>query len=114
MSPYLAVANDLQWLRERWWMQPDSLAGSEIRRESAALRILLVEDLIGKSWRHHGFCKEPIVFGPHAERLATNAGVLLEHAASLIVGGGRINDLGMSMIGAFRVFNPSPGKGPEA
>jgi hypothetical protein len=75
---------------------------------------LLLEDFTGKAWRHHGFEKQPIICGPDAARLASLNGVELANAASLIVGGGHLNGFDFSMIGAFRVFNPTTGKGPDA
>jgi hypothetical protein len=104
-NPYISVADDIRWMCERWWRSPDALTGAEIRRGSACLRSLLVEDLVGRAWRQHGFSKQPKICGPDAERLAALEGLRLEHAASLIVGGGRLTDLDVSMIGAFRVFN---------
>jgi hypothetical protein len=94
-------------------MNPGSLTGGDIRRGSATLRRLLVEDVLGSAWRHHGFQREPAIYGPHAEKLAALRSRRLEHAVSLIVGGGRLNNVDVAMIGAFRVFNPQTGKGPE-
>jgi hypothetical protein len=112
-SPYISVADDIRWLRERWWQSSDTLTGGDIRRGSACLRGLLVNGLVGLAWRQHGFSRQPIVYGPDAEQLAALEGLKLEHAASLIVGGGRLNGLDVCMIGAFRVFNPDTGKGPD-
>ena len=112
-NSYISVAEDIRWLRERWWRSSNALTGAEIRRGSACLRSLLVHDLLGRAWRENGFSKQPKICGPDAERLAALEGLRLQHAASLIVGGGRLNDLDVSMIGAFRVFNPETGKGPD-
>jgi hypothetical protein len=50
------VSEDLQFLRDGWG--PD-IPDPDIRRGSATLRRLLVEDAYGQAWRQVGFPKQP-------------------------------------------------------
>jgi hypothetical protein len=112
-SEYIPVAEDIEWLRDEWWVRTEALSDAELRRGSATLRSLLVEGNIQVAWRHHGFDGQPSVCGPDMEAIAVDQGLKLEHAASLVAGGGRLNGVDASMIGGFRVFNPATGKGPD-
>jgi hypothetical protein len=111
---YRATAEDIEWLRDTWWHGKDLLTEPELRRGSAVLRRLLVDGEILKAWRNHGFEGHPTVIAPDGAALAVEHGVRLEDAASLVVGGGRLNGIDAAMIGAFRVFNPATGQGPDA
>jgi hypothetical protein len=111
---YHATAEDIEWLRDVWWGGGGLLTEPDLRRGSAVLRRLLVEGEISKAWRNHGFQGQPTIIGPDGAALAAMRNVRLEHAASLVVGGGRLNGIDAAMIGAFRVFNSATGQGPEA
>lgn len=62
-SPFVSVAEDLEFLRT-WgdgnlWNPgpPDDV----LRRGSVTLRLLLVDQLLQRAWRHHGFAGQPWV-----------------------------------------------------
>jgi hypothetical protein len=111
---YRAIAEDIDWLRDVWWQGDGHLKEPDLRRGSVVLRRLIVDGEIVKAWRSHGFQGQPTVTAPDGAALASEHNVRLEHAASLIVGGGRLNGIDAAMIGAFRVFNPATGQGPDA
>jgi hypothetical protein len=113
-SPFITVADDIDWLRDEWCVLYEPPSDADLRRGSAALRRLLVDDLIGKAWRHHGFIRQPRVIGPDVEALAAADGFLLQHIAWLVGGGACVNGVEAAMIGAVRVFNPTTEKGPDA
>jgi hypothetical protein len=109
------VADDLEWLRDEWWGAEVDLSEAHIRRGSATLHLLLQQGLLGRAWRHFGFSGgEPTVLGPDLLALAVQSDVRIEMAASLIAGGGRLNGIDLSFIGAFRVDNPITGVPAEA
>src|SRR5689334_20976302 len=114
LQEFQPIAEDIRWLRESWWLNAIALSGADIRRGSATLRKLLVQGELGLAWRACGFVREPTLVGPDAHRLAARQGLELRHAASLIVGGARLNDLDVSMVGVFRTKNPTTGIGPDA
>ena len=111
---YRAIAEDIEWLRDVWWHGDGHPTEPDLRRGSAVLRRLLVDGEVLKAWRSQGFQDQPTVTAPDGGALATAHNVRLEHAASLVVGGGRLNGINAAMIGAFRVFNPATGQGPDA
>jgi hypothetical protein len=111
---YRVTAEDIEWLRDVWWQSSRLPTEPDIRRGSAVLRRLLLQGEILKVWHDHGFKEQPRVIGPDGLALAAAHNVRLEHAASMIVGGGRLNGIDAAMIGAFRVFNPATGHGPDA
>jgi hypothetical protein len=114
-SPFQSVLEDLDWLWNEWWLrETDGLTEGHLRRGSATLRLLLVDGLLGKAWRHYGFQKQPSVEGPDLVALAKDRGFRLDLAAGVIAGGGRQNGLDMAFIGAFRVDNPSTGVRADA
>lgn len=51
-----SVADDLKFLQDSWGQH---ISDGDIRRGSAVLRRLLVEDVYGSAWRAAGFEKEP-------------------------------------------------------
>jgi hypothetical protein len=63
----LIVADDLQYLRE-WG--PD-MSDGDIRRGSAVLRRLLVEDAYGQAWRAAGNLKQPVLVAVDLDAVAT-------------------------------------------
>lgn len=114
---YITVAEDLEWLRDDWWSQPDKLTDADVRRGGATLRRLLLDGGQGavvQAWRHFGLPKQPIVCGPDVEALLDVGGNKLELTATLIAGGGRVNGIDMAMIGIHRVDNPSTGVPADA
>jgi hypothetical protein len=114
-NPFRSVLEDLDWLWNEWWLgQPDELTEGHLRRGSSTLRLLLVDGLLGKAWRHHGFQGQPSVEAPDLVALAKDRAYRLDLAAGVIAGGGRQNGLDMAFIGAFRVDNPSTGVRADA
>jgi hypothetical protein len=114
-APFMAVADDLDWLWNEWWLgQPDKLSLSSIRRGSASLHLLLNQGLLGRAWRAAGFPREPRVEAPDLEAIAVDAGVSLARSASCVAGGGRQNGVEFSFIGAFRVAHPKTGVPADA
>lgn len=108
--PYCSVLEDLEWLWDEWWNgDPDQLTDGHIRRGSAALRLLLVDGLLGKAWRNLGFKSEPVLYAPNLEALVSYHDLRLDLAVSCIAGGGRQRGVDMSFLGAFRVDNPATG-----
>jgi hypothetical protein len=109
-SPYKSVLEDLDWLRNTWWLEaPDNLDSGDLRRGSSTLRLLLIDGLLQRAWKHHGFQKQPTVTAPDLSGLAKVKGYRTELAIGVIAGGGRQNGIDASFIGAFRVDNPSTG-----
>jgi len=109
-NTFKSVLEDIEWLRNEWWLgQPDGLTEGHLRRGSAALRLLLVDDLLGRAWRHYGFERQPRLVGPDIVAIAAAQGLRLDLAAGCIAGGGRQNGLDVSFIGGFRIDNPSTG-----
>jgi hypothetical protein len=111
---YRTIAEDIEWLRDVWWHGDRHPTEPDLRRGSAVLRRLLVDGNILTAWRDHGFPDQPTIIAPDGTALAAAHKVRLEHAASLVVGGGRLNGINAAMIGAFRVFNPETGQGPDS
>lgn len=108
--PFKTVLDDLEWLWNDCWIgQPDQLSDGDLRRGSSTLRLLLVEGILGRAWRHHGFQRQPTVQAPDIVALAADRGYRLDFASGVIAGGGRQNGLDLAFIGAFRVDNPSTG-----
>ena len=60
------VVEDLEYLRDVW---KDTIPDAEIRRGSAALRRLLVEDELGRAWRGTGHPKQPTIPAPDLEAM---------------------------------------------
>lgn len=61
----ISVAEDLEYLRDEWG--PDTVAPA-IRRGSATLRRLLVEDAYGGAWRAVGFVGQPTLVAVELEK----------------------------------------------
>lgn len=108
---FQTVAEDIEWLHQQWWLEPDNLLDADIRRGGATLRRLLLDGqgAVALAWRHFGFAGQPSVTGPDVEALLRHSGFSRELTASLIAGGGRVNGMDLSMIGIHRVDNPSTG-----
>jgi hypothetical protein len=88
---YATVAEDLEWLQSEWCVLYEPPSNADLRRGSAALRRLLVDNTIQTAWLHHGFKGQPKVAGPDMGALAADQGFQLKHAISLIAGGGCLN-----------------------
>ena len=109
-SIYLSIAEDIEWLRDEWWL--GSSAGpreDRLRRGSTTLRLLLVDQLAIKAWRHYGFDGQPIVHGPDLMAFASRREIPIPHIFSLVVGGGRVNNVDTAMLGMYRKDNPDTG-----
>ena len=115
MTQFRSVAEDIEWLRDEWWLGPaDSLSDGHLRRGSAALGLLLVDGFLQKAWHHYGFEDEPAIQGPDASALALRKGLRLEHASAVITGGGREADQDIAFLGLFRVDHPETGVPADA
>lgn len=115
MADYSVVAEDLEWLKQDWWTnQGADLSPADVRRGSASVALLLSQGLMGRAWRAHGFDREPSVIAPDLEALAEQKGLQLEMSPALVAGGGRVANVEMIMVGAFRVDNPTTGVPADA
>lgn len=109
-TPFKSVLEDIEWLRNEWWLgQPDTLTEGHLRRGSAALHLLLIEDLLGRAWRHYGYDRQPRLIGPDIVAIAREKGLRLDLALACIAGGGHQNGLVFAFIGGFKIDNPSTG-----
>jgi len=106
---YRSVAEDIEWFQTEWLVRADNLSDAELRRGSTQLRLLLNEGLASKAWRDYGFDRQPMLDGPDIVALAARDNLRLDLAASVVAGGGRVNDVDMAFIGAFRIDNPTTG-----
>lgn len=114
VSPYLPIADDLDWLRDDWLRASKAPSDAELRRGSATLRRLLNDHMIQRAWRHHCLEGAPTVIAPDLVALAAHQGRELHHAASLVAGGAIVDHAQISMVGAFRVDNPTTGVPADA
>jgi hypothetical protein len=108
-DPWSSIAEDIEWFEREWCTLYEPPSDAEIRRGTAALRRLLVEDWVGKAWREHGFNKQPTVCGPDVIDLAKHDGKEIWQFASLIAGGATLNGLQSAMIGLARIDHPETG-----
>ncbi len=112
---FSSVLEDLDWLWNEWWLgSGDRLTAGHLRRGSGTLRLLLVDGMLQRAWKHHGFRAQPRLVGPDMEALASLQGLRLDLAVGCIAGGGRQNGIDLSFVGAFRVDNPSTGVPADA
>ncbi len=81
----LTVIEDLEYLRDTWIGE---ISDAEIRRGSALLRRLLVEDIYGMAWRTAGFKAQPSVAGPNLNVLLS--GQDLTKVTCALAGGGKL------------------------
>lgn len=115
MTDFLSVAEDIDWLRDEWWLgEAVFLSDGHLRRGSAVLGLLLVDGLLQRAWRYYGFEGEPTVDGPDLTGLAMREGLHLEHAVGLIAGGGREGGEDVAFVGAFRIDHPETGAPADA
>jgi len=110
---YSPVADEIEWLRDEWCVMFAPPSDSDLRRGSAALRLLLIYDGILMAWRHHGFEGQPMVYAPDVEALAREQGFELRHASAVFGGGGRVDGIESSMVAIVKAYNPETGRGPD-
>lgn len=111
---WAVVADDIEWFAREWCTLFVPPREEDIRRGSAALRRLLVEDALGNAWRHFGFERQPRLRGPNVRALLAHHNTPINRVVSLIAGGGTLNGLQMSLIGCARVDNPTTGISADA
>jgi hypothetical protein len=112
-STYSTIADDVDWLRTEW-TRDEPPSDGHIRRGSATLRHLLVDDLLGEAWRAHGFAKSPLIVGPDLAGLLRARGFEMRHVVSGIAGGGRKNSAIWAASVGLKVTNSKTGVGPDA
>ncbi|WP_158010909.1 hypothetical protein [Tardibacter chloracetimidivorans] len=98
-DPWATVAEDIEWLSKEWCTLYQPPSNAELRRGSAALRRLLVENALGHAWRKFGFEKQPHVSGPDVMALLSHHGTEPRHVVSLIAGGATLDGIQTSMLG---------------
>jgi len=113
-GPWHSVADDIEWFEKEWCTLYEPPSDAEIRRGSAALRRLLVEDYLGEAWRKFGFEKQPRVLGPDVVALTAKQSHEIRRIAALIAGGATMNGIQAAMIGLARVDNPNTGVSADA
>ena len=113
-DPWTSIADDIEWFEKEWCTLYEAPSDADIRRGSAALRRLLIEDWIGKAWRHFGFQKQPSIVGPDLIKLATTQGHEIRHITSVISGGATIDGIQLAMLGHARANNPTTGVSVDA
>lgn len=113
MSPYLPVAEDLEWLRSDW-CSADTPSTGVLRRGSAALRQLLCGHVIQRAWHYHGLSGAPVITGPDLQALAANLDHDLRHAVSVIAGGAHVRGVEYSFVGMWRADSPTTGISADA
>lgn len=112
--PFLTVAEDLEWLRDEWWLgESDMFTDGHLRRGSVAIGRLVNDGLVQSAWTHYGFQNEPTIVGPDISAMAAHAGLRLD-LARVVAGGGRVSARDMTMIGLFRIDNPETGIASDA
>ncbi len=97
----LTVAEDLVHLRADWTGQ---MSDAEIRRGSAVLRRLLIEDVYGKAWRAVGNNREPTVIAIDLQNLLGDAPL---SSVELALAGG-VNFRGITMAGMMLIKGNKP------
>lgn len=113
-SPFLPVAEDIEWFRDDWFKAKSPPSNAALRRGSAALRHLLCEGTIAKAWKHHGLAGTPTVKGPDLRALAAHHNHELRHAVSVVAGGACVDDVQFSLVGAWRINHPKTGVPADA
>lgn len=113
-DPWVTVAEDIEWLSKEWCTLYQPPSNAELRRGSAVLRRLLVENALGHAWREFGFEKQPRVSGPDVMALLSHHGTEPRHVVSFVAGGATVNGIQMAMLGCARAFNESTGISADA
>ena len=71
--------------------------------------------MLGRAWRHFGFSGgEPTIDGPDLLELIRKSELSPEMAIAVVAGGGRLRQLDVACLGAFRVDNPQTGVSADA
>lgn len=112
--PWATVADDIEWFQKEWCTLYEPPSNADLRRGSAALRRLLVDNMLQQAWRAHGFAEQPKVTGPDVKALLIELKRPLQHVASLIAGGATLNGIQFTLIGAARVANEITGVSADA
>lgn len=113
-SKHQIVADDIEYFQSNWCTLYQPPTDVEIRWGVAAIRRLMLDGLLGQSWREIGFDGEPKVEAPDALAILAQQGTKVRHIASLIAGGATVNGVEASIIGAARTYNETTGIGPDA
>lgn len=113
-SPFLPVAEDLEWFCEEWYLAGAPPSNGTLRRGSASLRQLLCHGIVQRAWRYHGLDGRPEIKGPDALSIAAHQDQKVRHAVSVITGGAAIDGVQYAMLGSWRVDNLSTGISADA
>ena len=113
-SPFLPVAEDLEWLRSDWLMSKALPPNAVLRRGSGTLRQLLCHGLIHRAWRHHGLEGHPTVIGPDLLALLEHHNIELRHAVTMVAGGACVDGVQFIATGLCRTDNPTTGVSADA
>ncbi|WP_143748693.1 hypothetical protein [Mesorhizobium sophorae] len=111
---WATVAEDIEWFQREWCTLYEPPSDSDLRRGSAALRRLLVDNMLHAAWRHYGFPDQPTVTGPDLKALLAEHRRPIRHVVSLIAGGATLNGIQFAMIGAARADNANTGVPADA
>lgn len=103
-----AVAEDIEYFQD-WWQHGERLNHAEIRRGSAALRRLLVEDAAGLAWRQVGFLKSPTLQGPDLLAFFGDVGIEADLVITAAAAGVRFSGMDTAFLSARRADNPITG-----
>lgn len=114
VSPFLPIAEDIEWLNREWLVAQSTPSREVLRRGSGTLRLLLCDRMVHRAWHYHGLEGAPTVVAPDLEALTLHRGHEFQYAASLIAGGAYVDGLHFSMIGAWRVDNLTTGISRDA
>ncbi|ESZ20032.1 hypothetical protein [Mesorhizobium sp. L2C084A000] len=111
---WTTVADDIEWFQKEWCVLYEPPSDADLRRGSAALRRLLVDNTLQEAWRHYGFSDQPTVTGPDLKALLTELKRPIQDVVSLIAGGATLNGIQLAMIGAAQVANDKTGVPADA
>ena len=108
-----AVAEDIEYF-QNWAQHSEGIDNAEIRRGSAALRRLLVEDAAGIAWRQMGFEKSPSLPGPDLLGFFRKVGIEIDLVSIAAAAGVRFAGIDTALFAARRVDNPATGVSARA
>lgn len=114
VSPYISVAEDIEWFRDVWLASDREMLPPDLRRGSATLRRLLVDGLVHEAWHAHEMTGAPTIVGPDLSAAIAIRNHEVRHGVSVVAGGGVRAGVITCAFGAWRVTNPSTGIGPDA
>jgi hypothetical protein len=104
----VSIAEDLEHFAE-WWAGSGSIDNATIRRGSASLRRLLVEDAAGKAWRQLGLEKEPRLQAPDLIAFYADRGIDPAMVTIAAAAGVRYSWMDAAFLGGRRVDHPETG-----